>query len=285
MSRSFSRYEGAKSHVRQVRSTGGILARLVRPGIGGGGSLRPRSARRLSLDEPIPGEGDPEAPRERHDAFTDGRKRAFLTFLVKSGCILDACRRVGVSPRTVYRHQQDSPAFFDNCTTALRMSATPVEITAWRRAVEGVEQEFACGGQIHVRRRYSDGLLRLLLQGSNPKKYGANPGFTRKRLLKHERKAMRREVRAELLSKENRNGPPERSFDEAVQSVLSKVAAIERHQAPQKLAAGWTKSEDGHWVPPGYAWVGLPEGAAMPGLALPGTGGLASDEVTPRDSV
>jgi hypothetical protein len=80
------------------------------------------------------------------------------------------------------------------------MSATPVELTAWQRAVEGVEQEFACGGQVHVRRRYDGGLLRLLLQASNPKKYGPRPGFKRKRILKHERKQMEREIREEMRS-------------------------------------------------------------------------------------
>jgi hypothetical protein len=89
-------------------------------------------------------------PPHPHDAFTARRKHDFLRALVKSGTIEDAARAVGVNPRTVYRHQQGDPLFFDHCRIALRMAATPLEITAWQRAVEGVEQEFACGGQIHV---------------------------------------------------------------------------------------------------------------------------------------
>jgi hypothetical protein len=49
-------------------------------------------------------------------------------------------------------------------------------------------------------RRYDGGLLRLLLQASNPKKYGPRPGFKRKRILKHERKQMEREIREEMRS-------------------------------------------------------------------------------------
>jgi len=106
---------------------------------------------------------DPSAPRERHDAFNESRKRVFLRALVKCGCLLDACRAAGVAPRTVYRHQEKDPAFAEHCRLAFAMAATPLELTAFQRAVEGVEQPFACGGEVHVRRRYDSGLLRLLL--------------------------------------------------------------------------------------------------------------------------
>lgn len=208
--------------------------------------------------------------RERHDAFTEARKHIFLKALIKTGCLLDACRATGISAKTVYRHQESDPRFAADCRTALRMSATPLELTAWSRAVEGVEREFACGGQVYTRRIYSDSLLRLLLQGSNPKKYGARPGFTRKRLARAERKAIRREVEAERRFGSGK-GAPERSFEEVVESIMTKVEAIERHEEPQKLAAGWTKTADGeHWVPPGYCWVGLPEGWTPPEAFIDG---------------
>ena len=191
---------------------------------------------------------DPDAPRERHDAFTEARKAEFLTALVKLGCVLDACRATGVSARTVYRHQESDARFAGHCAAALRMSATPLELTAWQRAVEGVEQEFACGGQVHVRRRYDSGLLRLLLQGSNPKKYGARPGFKRKRLLRHERKQMEREIRAEIAAKQ-----AQRPTIEAVtQKIVDRVGAIRRHKEREQLASGWTRTEDGTMIPPGY---------------------------------
>lgn len=239
--------------------------------------------------EPPPADpADPGAPRERHDAFTEARKNCWLRALVKTGCILDACRLTQVSPQTVYRHQRSDPAFAENCRIPLRVSGTPVELTAWQRAVEGVEQEFACGGEIHVRRRYSDGLLRLLLQGSNPKKYGPNPGFKRKRLLKHERKQMEKELRA-VIEAEMRP----RSLDEMRGSILRKLSAIDRHRTSQRLAAGWTRTEDGHWIPPGYGpipgWQ-PPAAADERGALAGGWTGAAEDEEserssTPRDSV
>ena len=223
-------------------------------------------------EEPEP--EDPNAPRQRHDAFTEARKCEFLRALVKTGCIRDACRRTGISPRTVYRHQGDSPAFFDNCTAALRMSGTPLELTAWQRAVEGVEQEFACGGQIHVRRRYDGGLLRILLQGSNPGKYGPRPGFKRKRILKHERKQMEREVRAELAAE----AP---SFDEAMELLGRRLDTMDVDGLSERYCQGWTKTPEGYWIPPGYG--------PIPGWSPPpeqsGEGSGISATPTPRDSM
>jgi hypothetical protein len=214
-----------------------------------------------------PAPADPSAPRQRHDAFTDARKCVFLRALAKTGCLLDACRAAGISAKTAYRHQESDPRFAENCRIALRMSATPIEFAAWSRAVEGVEREFACGGQVHVRRIYSDSLLRLLLQGSNPKKYGANPGFTRKRLAKAERKQIEREARAEMRALESTLRPDE---GKVAESIAAKLDVLDRRQAPQRLAAGWTKTAGGDWVPPGYGWVGLPEGWAPPMVMPPG---------------
>jgi hypothetical protein len=227
-------------------------------------------------DEPVP--EDPDAPpagpgpRQRHDAFTEARKCALLEALMKTGCLLDACRLVGVSARTVYRHQESDPRFAEHCAVALKMRAAPVELTAWQRAVEGVEQEFACGGQVHVRRRYSDGLLRLLLQGSNPKKYGARPGFKRKRLLRHEKKQMRREIEAEIAAKRLAERP---RIEDVTQKIVRKVEAIKRHRQGEQLASGWSRTACGTMIPPGYG--------PIPGWQPPAPGEIGAG--TPRDSM
>ena len=215
---------------------------------------------------------DPDSPRQRHDAFTEARKCEFLRALVKTGGILDACRLVGPSPRTVYRHQETDRRFLEHCRIALRMSGAPVELTAWSRAVEGVEEEVAVAGLLVKRRRYDSNLLRLLLQASDPKKYGPRPGFKRKRLLRFERKQMEREIRADI---EAQRKLAERSGEEAMESILRKIEAIERHEEPARLAAGWSKSPEGHWIPPGYGPIA--------GWEPPGAAGEAEDD--PGDSL
>jgi hypothetical protein len=250
-------------------------------GAPGEDALPPWEAGPSPEDEPLPWDRelppeDPDAPRRRHDAFTDARKSVLLRALVKTGCILDACRLAGVAPRTVYRHQERDPAFAENCRIAIRMSATPVEITAWQRAVEGVEQEFACGGEVRVRRRYADGLLRLLLQGSNPRKYGARPGFKRKRMLKYERKRMEREIRAEIEAAR----PPERSFDEAIDAIEDKLRAIGipiRYDPPGYV--------DGDWITRGDASAGRADGAEAPGELGSALGDETVGGPSPRDSM
>lgn len=262
---------------------------------------------------PWPGEDAPagsDAPRQRHDGFTAVKKTRFLTFLVKEGCVVAAAHRAGISARTVYRHQESDPQFLRWCGLALEMAGTPLELTAWQRAVEGVEEAFACGGKVHTRRRYSEGLLRLLLQASNPKKYGPRPGFSRKRLMKHEKKRMAREIRAELQEKMQLP-----SAESVRANILRKVAAIRRHSEPERRAAGWTQTEEGHWIPPGYApipgWQPAPEtadpsaeaGRPVPADAAGGAEGLstggeagesgaaalprgaAREETPPRDSL
>jgi hypothetical protein len=244
---------------------------------------QPTAAPEGDGDTPLPWEADPppeethtaDGRRVRHDAFTARRKHDFLAALVKSGTIEDAARAVGVAPKTVYRHQDGDPAFAENIRLALRMAATPLELTAWQRAVEGVEQEFACGGQIHVRRRYDAGLLRLLLQGSNPKKYGPRPGFKRKRLYRHEKRQMEKEVLHRIASQQP-------SFDDAMYLLEDKLEALGKRLAPGKLAAGWTRVENGHWIPPGYG--PLPgHGGSPPGHDAPPTAGEGGG--TPRETM
>lgn len=46
--------------------------------------------------------------------------------------------------------------------------------------------------------------------------------------------------------------PPERTGEEAIQSILGKIEAIERHREPQRLAQGWIQDEEGRWIPPGW---------------------------------
>lgn len=196
------------------------------------------------------GAGEESEPRQRHDAFTLARRRVFLKALAKTGCILDACRAVGVSRSTVYNLQDSDEEFCRHCRLALEMANVPVELAAWERGVTGIEEEVIRGGKVvGTRLKRSDSILRLLLQGSDPKKYGPRPGFTRKRLLKWERKQIERELRARMAA----NAPP---IEQVREEILHRLDNIRRHREPAKLAAGWTKARDGDLIPPGWTWSG-----------------------------
>jgi hypothetical protein len=201
---------------------------------------------------PPPWEGDPpkKAGRQRHDAFTGAKKQAYLKALAKAGCILDACRITGVSSSTVYNHQACDAEFERNCRLALEMASSPIELTAYERGVVGIEEDVIRGGKVvGTRVRRSDYMLRVLLQGSNPKKYGARAGFSRKRLLKFERKQIEREIRAELEE-------PDVPFEEAITELDKRLEHFRDRADARRRDQGWTELGCGVWVPPGWMWTG-----------------------------
>jgi hypothetical protein len=87
--------------------------------------------------------------------------------------VLAACGLVGISNRTAYNHRRDDPDFARDWALARRMAILPLELTAFERAVDGVEEPvYAYGKPSHVRVRRSDSLLVALLAAENPEKFG-----------------------------------------------------------------------------------------------------------------
>ncbi|MEA3043528.1 MAG: hypothetical protein QOJ53_2187 [Sphingomonadales bacterium] len=204
---------------------------------------------------PAPWESDDylaggEPGRQRHDAFDLPKRRVFLKTLAKTGCILEACRAAKVSKSTVYDHQERDAEFDKHCRLALEMGSMPVELAAWERGVTGIEEEVIRGGRvIGYRMKRSDAVLRLLLQGANPKKYGPNPGFSRKRLMTWERKRIDQEVRAKIAAERP-------SFEASIEMLEKSLEALGARDDKEKLASGWIRMRDGCLIPPGWAWTG-----------------------------
>jgi hypothetical protein len=116
---------------------------------------------------------EPAQVRARHDGFDAERKTLFLTALRQGASVLDACAMVGISNRTAYNHRRCEPGFAEAWRLARGVHKLPLELVAWQRAVEGVEEQvYRYGKLCHVRTHYSDSLLRLLLAGEQPGKYG-----------------------------------------------------------------------------------------------------------------
>lgn len=215
---------------------------------------------------PAPIEADP-ARKPRHDAFDGKRKRVFLDALGKCGCLRDAARKAGVSHQTVYNHQARDPQFARQCELALDMASTDIELHAWERGVVGVEEPIVRNGEIvGTRLKRSDAILRLLLQATKRKKYGPNPGFTRKQLTKFERQKIEREVRIEL------NAYPRAAKaatqEEVDRELMFRLGEIRKQIDAERLRDGWTKVDEETWVPPGWVYVdpqaGVPAALAWP---------------------
>lgn len=112
----------------------------------------------------VPATGRIFGYRTRHDGWTEARQRAFLTALSQTGCIRHACKQAAISDTAAYRWRRRSKRFATAWERALRKARPTIEAEAYRRAVEGWDEAVIRDGEIvSVKRRYSDGLLRLLL--------------------------------------------------------------------------------------------------------------------------
>jgi hypothetical protein len=201
--------------------------------------------------KPTPGPPCTPAPKKklrlRHDGFTPRKQRKFLKILAKTGCVRDACRGVRISTTSAYRTREKLPAFDRQWETALAMASTPIEAIAWQRGVEGVEEPVYHYGKFsHMRLRRSDSILRLLMIGSNRRKYG-RAGTVAAQIGKQERERLRKQPRPELRAKQEE--PPH--IDDVSEKILRKVAAMRRHQLKQ----GYTEGPEGALLPPGWKAV------------------------------
>ncbi|WP_448663447.1 hypothetical protein ACG3SL_01900 [Sphingomonas sp. CJ20] len=125
-----------------------------------------RAARAERMQARLPAQGlCGQDYRVRHDGWTPLRQRAFLRALSETGCVRDACARVRISSTSAYRLRRAAPEFARAWRRALAQAVPTIEQAAFERAVKGWDDVVTRDGvELSRRRRYSDGLLRLLLQ-------------------------------------------------------------------------------------------------------------------------
>ena len=110
--------------------------------------------------------GSGTAPyRYRHDGWTLARQVAFLRALRETANVRVACGNVGLTSTSAYRAKKRLPEFSDAWDAALVHCLPALERAAYVRAVEGWLEPIVYKGEVVAhRRRYSDAMLRLLLQ-------------------------------------------------------------------------------------------------------------------------
>jgi hypothetical protein len=191
------------------------------------------------------------AIRPRQDGFTPARQRKFFKALKKTGCIKDGCRAAGISKTTVDRWRNKDAAFDAKVDAARAMASAELDMIAWTRATQGCEEKVYRDGElVYVRVKPSDSILRLLMQGANPEKYGRTgqlPQPKDKELMKRLKREAKREVRAAY---EAGNG------EALVEQGTALLGMLKRRRQRERLAAGWTAGPDGQLVvPPGWRMV------------------------------
>ncbi|HEX8466779.1 MAG TPA: hypothetical protein VF620_03115 [Allosphingosinicella sp.] len=137
----------------------------------------------------------------KRNGFTPAKKAACLDALGRGVTVAEACREAGISPTTFYKHEKKDPEFASLCRAARARSGGTVglEIMAWERGVTGVEEEVVQGGKVvGTRRRRSDSVFKMLLEGGDPGTYGPQVKALRAKIEKELRPKIEAEVRAEL---------------------------------------------------------------------------------------
>jgi len=217
------------------------------------------------------GDGDGEAPqrgkvvrlpsrlhsgviRPRHDGFTPAKQQKFFKALRKTGCIRDACRAAGISKTTVDRWRNKDEVFDDKVEATLNLASVTLDTIAWKRATEGTEEKIYRDGRlVFTRLKPSDSILKLLMQGADPERYGRIGRMPRKD--KHLEKKLRKQIAREMKAAESEEA---RAALEG--KLMGLIDMVRRRNARQKLAAGWSPGPDGRLVvPPGYRMVAEPK--------------------------
>lgn len=145
----------------------------------------------------------------RYDGFTPVRQRAFLRALTETGKVEEACAQIGVSDQAAYHHRRCYPSFAKAWDRALTHAAVDLEQIALERAIDGIEEPvFHAGKQVGTRRRYSDPLMRKMID------------------------VRARKAAEEAEAKKIRDGLyiPRATEDETNAAIFKKLDAIERRQ-------------------------------------------------------
>jgi molybdenum-dependent DNA-binding transcriptional regulator ModE len=194
-----------------------------------------------------------ERVEARADGFTAQKRRRYLKTLAKTGCRSDAAKVAGISRNTADRWRRKDAGFAKACAAAIDQASSHIDTLAWERAVTGIEEPvFHCGKVVGTRIKRSDAIFRMLLIGSNKKKYGRMGPARRKEIEKELRQRIEREVRERIRAMQS-------SPEEVEQSLLRKLKAMRTHKLNQE---GYSEGPDGQLVPPGWKMVPAGEGPA-----------------------
>lgn len=111
----------------------------------------------------------------RRDGWTAGRQRAFIAALAETGCVSEACAKVGITARSAYRLRERPEAAGFRAAWDHAQSLATVRLTAlaFERAIHGSAECFYKDGELVAeRRKPNDRLLMWLLAHHDPVTYG-----------------------------------------------------------------------------------------------------------------
>jgi hypothetical protein len=118
---------------------------------------------------------NPVPLRARHDGWTAEKQIAFIEALAETGCVEEACRRVGMSDSAAYklRLRPCGAPFRRAWDAALDYSLHRLEHAVFDRSLNGVPRPvFYKGEQVGEWRHFDERLTMFLLRTRRPDRYG-----------------------------------------------------------------------------------------------------------------
>lgn len=111
---------------------------------------------------------------------TRGHKRAFVAVLAECGTATEAARRIGFATPTSFQHARKVDQAFDAAwKEALDAFADKLELEAFRRGYNGVEEPVVSMGKIVTTKTVYDGkLLETVLRAKKPVEYAIRQQVT-----------------------------------------------------------------------------------------------------------
>jgi hypothetical protein len=167
--------------------------------------------------------------RYRHDGWTPARQLAFLDALRETGCISEACRHVGLSRTSAARAYKRMPEFAEAWDLILRFAEPVLVKAAFERAVTGWDEPvFYKGEVVGHRRRWSDAMLRLLLQREQRPRLGREPVGA----------AIPAAAPPPAPQERSWSAPPVMPLDELESVLMRRLASVEKRLARKAAKKG-----------------------------------------------
>jgi hypothetical protein len=110
---------------------------------------------------------------ELREKIKNPKKIAYIAAYSILGNVTYSAKCAGISPSTVYNWKKKDSDFKEQYEIADQAHLDYMEMEAQRRAIEGTSEDVYYKGEVVGHKsKYSDNLLKFLLEGKDPSKYG-----------------------------------------------------------------------------------------------------------------
>ena len=165
--------------------------------------------------------------RDRSNGWKPEVQHRFIAALAETGSVKAACRRVRRSDYGAYalRNHPEGASFRAAWEAAADLGLRRIEDAAMDRALNGVEETLHYHGEVVGKRvRYNERLVMFILRNRAPHRFAEGGGA--RGLSAVDRMRLKRLKQAWRAEWEHERRP--RSFEQARESILSKLEAIEQ---------------------------------------------------------